>query len=459
MNKYSADFEAFMVKDDLEGVLRFLKVLPETDGNIKNKLAAINGRLSKLESDRTVGILSQSEYTKERNQIRYGIIQTTTDLESRLNRKEELDSKKREILSSIKRYSAGLVLICGLMFLGVKIYSYFSYVSSINIPFSFFYKPIDRESLQELYEETKADSTLGNDRFNNIIRHLYSISIGRENYIKFFEIDTTSTYYTDIIEQKEFNKRFDEFLEKARANDITYDNIYAELEYEKELKEEILYDSIQRKYQIIDNMCNEIQHEIDRKIRNSENIRRNVDVELFNVKLNKSSRRFEARKKVKNGTGLIVYSVNAMFYIKNINSGDTLSEIRVEVNQAEGIRTVYSESLDTYSYWNQPNIYNAIKNYRTSDFYFSNKLIQVNAAGENYNLWLDYIPDNLPYDGYYRRNENYKTPDELTGGCPYLRYDNKEKSRIRESIKYLIKDNLEEKGFVFNGLYSELSIY
>jgi len=160
MGRYSDDIESFMSKDDLEGLLRFLKVLNEVDANTKSKLSSLAGRLSKLESDRSIGILSQAEYSKERNQIRYGIIQVSNAIEVRTEKEQLKKERKDKYYRMVKKYGVVFLLtLAGIYFL-FKVISYISYVNSVNIPYKYVNKDININSINDIYNDIQQDSSV-----------------------------------------------------------------------------------------------------------------------------------------------------------------------------------------------------------------------------------------------------------------------------------------------------------
>lgn len=448
MSKYSEDIGSFMAKDDLDGLIRYVSVLPEIGSQSKSKILSIKGRLSKLESDRSVGILSQDEYSKERNQIRYGIIQLVTDLESKVEKQEEAKEKSKVLVSQIRKYSLLVAASILTLFIGNQIYQYISYRSNINLPNKYIGSTINRENIKELHAHLEEDSTYGNKEFNQSLSFLFSLAEDRAHYMQRREMDT-AFWKSKLVSPAEFDNIVDDFLAKLEGEDMTFDKLFLELEYEKELRNVILLDSINYEYQKIDHYCHEIQEYIDSKLEIADKIKRYVKVDLTNVEINKSQKRLESKIRVGNGTGLTIYSIKALQYATDLRTGDTLTSLITQIDEPSGIETVYKTPMDRYSYWDQPHIYEPLKKYKDSEIYFQDKIVEVNLGGELFNLWYGYRPDNLPYDGDYLKNTNYSTPDVLDGDCPYMYYSNEKMKECREKIQSLISKAKKEKGYTY----------
>lgn len=457
MSKYSSDIEAFMSQDDLKGLIRFLKVLQETDNGTKNKLSSFAGRLSKLESDRSLGLLSQDEYSKERNQIRYGIIQLSNNIEVKAQQAEEKKEKRNRLLAIIQKYGIIVLASSLLILLSAKAYNYISYINNMSIPYKYVGKEINKNYLEELYKDLEKDSTLGNKKFNNTIEYLYSVSRGRDEYIKHNNFDSAYFDFNSILDSINFENEFEDFVEELSQKDISLSTIYEEIEHEKYLRDELLYDEIQNEYSRIDQICKEVQKDIDKKYQIADNLSKNIDVSLFNVDINKRDKRLEARTTIRNGTGHTLYSVTSRLYIVDKNTMDTLASIAVSIDEPKGINAVYRQSLDFYSSWDHPLLFNAIKNYKVSDLFFFDKILKVNAGGENFNLLFGYKPSKLVHDAYFYLNEHYQTPEKLEGNCPYLGYKNKDYQTVHTNVRNLIKEKLKEDGYSFKESFSKLN--
>ncbi|MEO1626277.1 MAG: hypothetical protein AAFV25_14065, partial [Bacteroidota bacterium] len=232
--------------------------------------------------------------------------------------------------------------------------------------------------------------------------------------------------------------------------------IFLEFEYITKLKDEILFDTIQEKYAEIDKMCMEIQKVIDAKLNMIEAMKKDIEVDLFNVRINRGQKRLEARETVRNGTGLTLYSVSSSIYICHRKTGDTITTIHTTIDRPEGIGSVYKQSLDYLSYWDQPSVYNLLKNYNKNEIYFLHEIREVSTNNQNFKLWSRYPSIDLPYEGYYFRDENYQTPQKLDGQCPYLRYGNKEMEERKNFIRDLINEKLKEDGFYYLDYYRQL---
>jgi len=138
---------------------------------------------------------------------------------------------------------------------------------------------------------------------------------------------------------------------------------------------------------------------------------------------------------------------------------DTLVSVNLSIDKPDGIRTVYQQSLQQYTVWGQPSVYNKIRNYELRDLTFFDELKEVNADEENYDFFRGYKPNenSLPHDAWFYKNKNYKTPEELIGTCPYLRYDHKIRESVRMNIKKMVDSKLEEEGYKFLKILSVLS--
>lgn len=443
-----------MKKDDLGGLIRYVSILPELSPSAKSKVLSWRGRLSKLESDQSVGILSQEEYSKERNQIRYALLQFVSELENKIEKNEKRKHKRTLLIKNSKQYLLylGLTLIVGLI--AYKIYSFYSYRNSMSIPGRFVGKEINPKNIDALYNYLQEDTTAGTVEFRDNIRELYAISKGKETYIGMLNLDT-SYWNTALVADEKFKEIAEGFYVKLAEKEITVDRLYKEYSFIEELREGELKDSILLRFAKVDEYCKEVQSVIDEKNELARRIQSEIDLSLENIRINRSDRSFCTKVTVRSGLGEDIYYLKTMHYAVETITGDTITQFSSRVDNNDGIRTYYVNP-EYYNCWDQEYIYNSLKDYKRGKVYFLQKIEEANINGEVFNFFRGYRPTNLPYDAHYEQNQYYKTPEELEGKCPYLYSWTGVIGELNTEIIELIKEKRKAAGYEYLDMYDEL---
>jgi len=286
-----------------------------------------------------------------------------------------------------------------------------------------------------------------------ILDNLLAFSKGRDRYIndRLKSKDKESSLEKYIVEEDKFKEIIDNLFNYFKANNITYKAFLTEIDSLKTLDDK--YDNkLKSVYEEIDKVCNEKQKEAEEKDKKAKEIKEKlitmVELEVISIKETEYDYRdvVEVDIKMTNKTDKPIEAISF-----NITLTDKLGEVLADLGCKSNNRfTTTRVATYIYDEYETSDIYKALRNTKVSHVTAKKEISKINLDGEIISAYED------DYENLLLINYEYKTPEKLTGFCPYLDEENELMKKIKSAKEYKLKE-IKDRFTILNKYQDELS--
>jgi len=283
----------------------------------------------------------------------------------------------------------------------------------------------------------------------NFMDNLVAINQGRESFISYFKEDDESSIEKYLVDEAKFNEIRDNIFNYFKAQEITFKQLFAEYDT-VELISEKYEKQNQVLYKQVDEYCTNRQKEIaENEIKAQEiktKLNQMVDLKIIGIQETEYDYRDVVQVKIQM-TNKTSKPVEALSF--NLEITDKLGNKLATLGCRTNDRFVKSDiGYWTYDRWDNDEIYKALKNTKISHISTKQEITKINLGGELISAYRD-------LDDLLTINYDYKTPDKLTGYCPYLDKDDELSEKIENINKS--KEKEIEKSTPILSKYSEMT--
>lgn len=310
---------------------------------------------------------------------------------------------------------------------------------------------ITKENIEATALKIKEDKDLDSLKIE-ILDNLVAISKGRYSYIKQQKSESLSKY---IIDDEKFVKNVDDLFNKFTTDKITYKILLKEADSLNQMREG-LNKKFETVYKEIDNFCATKQKEIDEREvkakRIKDSLNQMVKIKLLSIKETEIDYK-DVIEVALQLTNLTNKKVEAIAFDLELTDklGTVVATLGCKSNSG------FSKSDIKFWYydrWDNSEIYKSLRNTSASHVTAKQEITKLNLAGELLSAY--------PMLDNYETNFSYKSPDKLTGYCPYLDKDDELTKKVdseQEKMFKRVKDELKALSMYneFNGQVYDFS--
>lgn len=304
---------------------------------------------------------------------------------------------------------------------------------------------IDPLTIEADIIEIKANNSDFDSTKTDILDDLLALSKGREKYIdEKFNTKEDEEFAEYIVEDEKFKEVTDNLFNYFKANEITYKDFLTEIDSIIALDEK--YDNkLKSVYDEIDKICTEKQIEMDLKDTKAKKIKEQlnemVDLEIMSIREVERDYRdvIEVKIKMTNNTDKKIEAIGFNMVLTD-KLGTDIATLKCKSNN--GFTT------STFGYWvfgryDDSETFKALQNVSVSHVTAQKEISKINLGGELISAYED------NFESLLSINFDYKTPDKLSGFCPYLDDEHDLMKRINDERDRQIEE-IEDRFEIIN---------